>query len=435
MIKLEEYKARRQKIANIMPENSIAIIFAASEILRNGDATYKFRQSSDFYYLTGFNEPDAVLIINSGTEGETVLFNKPKNPLEEQWCGRRLGQDDAPEKLGVTRAYSIDSLAEQLNLLLSNKDAIYYDVSQNQNWDTHIFKSVTQLKNKARSGVSAPSTFCDIKPILSEMRLFKSEAEICLMRKAAAISVNAHKHAMKKVKSLQNESELESELLYQLNLHGCKSVAYEPIVASGNNACVLHYVENNQQLNPNDLILIDAGGEFENYAADITRVFPKNGKYTQEQKQIYDLVLKAQKAAIALVKPGCPWNTIQEKVVNVLTKGLIDLDILHGNATDLVEAEAYRPFYMHGAGHWLGLDVHDCGQYKVNGEWRNLEPGMVLTVEPGLYIMPGLENVDKRWWGIGVRIEDDILVTEDGYENLSADLMVDIAEIEAYMRG
>jgi Xaa-Pro aminopeptidase len=432
MITLEEYKARREKLAKMLPKNSIALIFAAPIILRNGDATFRFRQNSDFYYLTGFNEPNALLVIDTSDESKSILFNKPRNEAEEQWTGKLLGQDNAPSQLGVDIAYSIEEIDEHLSLLLLNKDAIYYDISQNENWNKHIFPNWLLSKNQNRHG-SVCESFQDLKPLISEMRLIKSKDEIALMKKASEISISAHMRAMQKAKTLSSESELESEILYELNRLGCRNVAYESIVASGNNACTLHYIENNQQLNSKELILIDAGGEYENYAADITRVFPKNGKFSEEQRQIYELVLKAQKAGINAIKPGCPWNEVQLIIVKILTEGLLELEILTGNIDDLIKNEAYKAFYMHGSGHWLGLDVHDCGRYKIDNVWRNLEEGMVLTVEPGLYIQEGSENVDKRWFGIGVRIEDDIVVTKDGYENLTGDLIKEVCDIEEYL--
>lgn len=433
MITKEEYMARRLKLAKLLPKNSTAIIFAASEVFRNNDATYRFRQNSDFYYLTGFNEPDAILIINSAPNEASILFNKPLNQLEEQWNGKRLGQIDACESLGVDAAYSLEEIETHLPVFLSNKNAVYYDINTNKNWDNYLLKTFKQLKNQGRNTACAPLSFYDIKPILSEMRLFKSPKEISLIKKAVEISISAHKRVIKNIKNLKSEAKVEAELLYELNRLGCRNVAYESIIASGNNACTLHYVENNQPLKPDTLILIDAGGEYENYAADITRVFPINGKFNPEQRQIYELVLKAQRAGISLIKPGCIWNDIQTNIIKILTEGLVELGILIGHPDNLIKEEAYKQFYMHGSGHWLGLDVHDCGVYKINNSWRELEAGMVLTVEPGLYISNKITNIDKKWLGIGVRIEDDILVTETGYENLSKDLMVDISDIEAYM--
>lgn len=435
MITQKEYQTRRRTLASRLPADSIAVIPASSELLRNGDAHYRFRQDSDFSYLTGFNEPDALLLISAGSEGESFLFNRPRDPAQEQWTGKRLGQEGACETLGITAAYSLASVDTRLPELLMGKHAIYYTVGRYPVWEKRILDAWQIVKGQARRGVAAPEAFCDLVPLLGEMRLFKSVAEITLMQRAAHISVAAHKRAMQACKEVTYEYQLEAELLYEFSRQGCRSVAYDSIVAGGANACVLHYTENDQVLQQGDLVLIDAGGEFESYAADITRTYPINGRFNPEQRAIYELVLRAQKAGIARVQPGCLWNEVQETIVKTLTTGLLELGILQGSVDQLIETNAYKPFYMHNSGHWLGMDVHDCGAYKINGKWRPLEPGMVLTVEPGLYISADTKGVDKRWWGIGVRIEDDIHVTENGHQNLSGELPVDIDDLEALIRG
>lgn len=434
MITQHEFQQRRNRLAQKMPRGAVAVIAAARDVLRNGDAHYRFRQASDFYYLTGFNEPDAMLLIVAGDKPESILFNRPRNPSEEQWTGRRLGQEAACQQLGMTAAFPIDSFAERLVDLLAGKSSVYYAIGRNRTLDEQILLACNVLKGQIRRGVKAPESLCDIEPLSSELRLFKSEGEINLMRRAASISVAAHKRAMRACRQLENEHQLEAELLYEFSRQGCRSVAYDPIVGAGENACILHYTDNNQPLKSGELVLIDAGGEYENYAADITRTFPVNGRFSDEQRAIYNLVLKAQKAGIALVKPGTPWPHIQETMVRILTEGLCELGILQGEVDALIAEGAYRPFYMHNSGHWLGLDVHDCGRYKIDDDWRLLAPGMVLTVEPGLYISANMPGVDPRWWNIGVRIEDDILVTETGYENLTGDLPVETSDIEALMR-
>ncbi len=434
MITPQEFKARRQMLAKQLPENSVALIPTATEVLRNGDVHYAFRQCSDFYYLTGFNEPEALLVIMGG-HGESILFNRPYNVHEEQWTGKRLGQENASTHLGVDAAYSIATLDEKLPEILADKQRIYYPMGRSHDWDKYVLRCWQTLKAQARRGVRAADAFYDLMPFLGEMRLIKSPAEIACMRRAAEISVAAHKRAMQAGRYARYEYELEAEIRYELIRHGSRHLAYESIVAGGNNACVLHYTANNQPLKLGDLVLIDAGGEFENYAADITRTFPVSGQFSPEQRLLYDLVLHSQKAGIACIKPGIKWNEIQRVIVKTLTQGLIDLGILKGHADDLIHAESYRPFYMHNSGHWLGLDVHDSGAYKIDGAWRDLTPGMVLTVEPGLYLDAACDEIDARWRGIGVRIEDDILVTEKGYENLTAGLPVESYEIEAYMRG
>ncbi|KTC91411.1 Xaa-Pro aminopeptidase [Fluoribacter dumoffii] len=434
MISQQEYQSRRNQLAHKLPQGSVALIPAAHEIIRNGDAHYRFRQDSNFYYLTGFNEPDALLVLIAGVENQSILFNRLRNPAEEQWTGKRLGQDGAVSELGMQAAFPISSVEEELPKLLNGKSAIYYAFACNPEIEKTITNTLKTLKNQVRRGVKAPDQLCDLGPILGEMRLFKSEAELELMRRAASISVKAHEQAMRRCKHLEHEYQLEAELIYEFSRHGCRSVAYDPIVGCGENACVLHYTENSKPLHRGSLVLIDAGGEYENYAADITRTFPINGAFSPEQRSIYELVLKAQKAGIAAVKPGLPWNKIQEIMVRILTEGLCSLGILNGDIEELIAKEAYKPFYMHNSGHWLGLDVHDSGLYKINGEWRALEPGMVLTVEPGLYISANIPGVEERWWGIGVRIEDDVAVTKTGHEVLTAALPVEIHEIEALMR-
>lgn len=434
MISQEEYESRRKILVQKLPKGSIAIIPAAHEILRNGDAHYRFRQDSNFYYLTGFNEPNALLVLSAEPEEQSILFNRPRNSTEEQWTGKRLGQEGAISELGMHEAFSIDLIDEELPKLLKDKTAVYYALGRNEAIEKTIMHALIMLKSQVRRGVKVPEQLCDLEPILGEMRLFKSNAELDLMRQAASISIKAHKQAMRRCKHLHYEYQLEAELIYEFSRHGCRSVAYDPIVGSGENACILHYTANNCPLKQGDLILIDAGGEYENYAADITRTFPINGTFSPEQKSIYELVLKAQKAGIAAVKPGTFWNEIQRIMVRILTEGLGALGILQGDVEELIAQEAYKSLYMHNSGHWLGLDVHDCGVYKINGEWRPLEPGMVLTVEPGLYISANIPGVDPRWWGIGVRIEDDVVVTKTGYEILTAALPVEISEIEALMR-
>lgn len=434
MIKQQEYYARRSHLAQLLPADSIAIIPAATEQLRNGDAHYRFRQDSNFYYLTGFEEPEAVLMISSGKNFQSILFNRPRNPEQEIWTGTRLGQEGAVSVLGMNAAYSIATFEEELPKLLAGKNAVYYMLGHNEALEHKIINAINTLKHQVRKGVKAPDTLCDVDAIISEQRLFKSDAEIDLMRRAAEISVAAHKRAIRQCKDGMNEYELEAELVYEFTRHGCRSVAYDPIVGGGDNACILHYTENNKPLRAGDLVLIDAGGEYHGYAADITRTFPVSGTYSKEQRAIYELVLKAQKAGIALIKPGLLWNEIQKKILEIITAGLCELGIIKGTVSELIAQEAYKPFYMHNSGHWLGLDVHDCGRYKIDNEWRPLEPGMVLTVEPGIYISPDAHNVDKCWRGIGVRIEDDVLVTNSGHEVLTAALPVEIDEIEALMR-
>lgn len=434
MIDKNEYKARRLELAKKLPKDSVALVFAANEKTRNGDVHYRFRQDSNFYYLTGFNEPEAILVIETASL-QSILFNKSKNPQAEIWNGKILGQHGACEELGFANAYPINEFKIHLPKILTNTKNVYYDFSQLENYTNYIYPTIIDLKKTNRSGTNSPTNLVDLAPEISEMRLIKSASEIELLKKAVNISIEAHKHVATSLKKSTSEADLEAEFLYKLHKLGCKNVAYESIVAVANNACTLHYIDNNQKLDRNSLILVDAGGEYANYAADITRVYPVNGRFNQEQRQIYELVLKAQRQAIALIRPGCLWNSLQETIIKTITEGLVELNILKGDLDELLAKKAYVDFYMHGSGHWLGLDVHDCGAYKINNNWRELKAGMVLTVEPGIYIREGQKAVEKRWQGIGIRIEDDILVTVDGYLNLSAELPVEIDAIEALCSG
>ena len=430
-----DYHARRQQLANQLSMNAIAVIPAASEQVRNGDAHYRFCQDSDFYYLTGFDEPDALLLITSGAQSESVLFNRPRVPAEEQWTGGRLGQDDAPTVLNVHAAFSMARLDERLPELLAGKQTVYYPLGRYPAHEQALWRAWQVMKGRGRRGMTAPTSFMDLAPVLGEMRLIKDDAELALMREAARLSIAGHQRAMRACRPGRFEYELEAEFLYEITRHGCRSTAYDSIVAGGARGCVLHYTANNQPLTSGELVLMDAGGEWGHYAADITRTFPVNGRFSEEQRLIYELVLRAQHAGIACVKPGARWDSIQLAVVQVLTRGLVELGLLRGDVDALIESHAYKLLYMHSSGHWLGLDVHDAGSYTVDGRWRELLPGMVLTVEPGLYIPEGAEGVDPRWWGIGVRIEDDIHVTKDGHENLTEALPVAVDALEDLLRG
>ncbi len=427
------YKARRQQLANLLPSGAIAIIPGAQEVIRNGDAHYRFCQDSDFYYLTGFEEPSAVLVVTSGRQSESILFNRERVPSEELWTGTRLGQEGARSVLKMDKAYPMEAFSVMLSELLLEKEAVYFPLTRFPMYEKILFDAWCKIKGQARQGKRAPESLKDIAPLIGEMRVFKDKEELLLMREAARISIAGHMRMMRQCRVLNIEYELEAEFLYEVMRQGCRGLAYDSIVASGENACVLHYTANNQALLRDQLVLIDAGGEYQHYAADITRTIPASGRYMGEQRAIYELVLQAQRAGIATIKPGVLWSHIQETMVAVLTEGLIHLKILQGARDTLIEQHAYQPFYMHSSGHWLGLDVHDVGAYKDQGAWRTLQPGMVLTVEPGLYLSSRAISKDTRWCGIGVRIEDDILVTENGYENLTAALPTDVNEIEDVM--
>ncbi len=434
MIDQKTFAARRQAVMQEMGEGSIAILSANEEILRNGDAYYRFRQDSDFYYLTGFDEPDAVAVLIPGrAEGEYVLFNRPRDKEHEIWTGRRAGQQGACDQYGANQAFSIDDIEQHMPGVLENKSTLYTPVGRHMKFDLKVRRWVKQVRDKIRSGINAPQNFASVEQLIHPLRLIKSADEIELMRKAAELSSHGHIRAMQKVKPGCFEYELEAELLHEFYLHGCRAPAYDSIVGTGANSCILHYCDNNAQVKDGDLVLIDAGGEYQMYAADITRTFPANGKFSEEQAAIYELVLSAQLAGLEKVKPGTVWIDIQTAIIRVITKGLVDLGILKGDVDDLIEQKTYRDFYMHNSGHWIGIDVHDVGRYKIDNQWRKLQAGMVITVEPGIYIGADNPKVDEKWWNIGVRIEDDVAVTDTGHDVLSGSLPKTLAEIESLM--
>jgi Xaa-Pro aminopeptidase len=435
-IELKEYQARRRELMNHMEENSIALISAAHSVLRNGDSDYRFRQSSDLYYLTGFNEPKSLLVLIPGRpQGEVLLFCQERDELKELWNGRLIGPEAAVKGLGVDDAFPISDLDDIVPGLLEGRDRVYYSMGKDELFDHQVMEWIRVVRGKVRAGIQSPSEFLVLDHLLHEMRLHKSNTEIDVMRHSGQIAVRAHERAMKACRVGMNECEIEAEILYEFYKNGCSGSAYTSIVAGGENGCILHYSENNMVLNDGDLLLIDAGCEYDNYASDITRTFPVNGRFTKEQKAIYNLVLKAQLAAIDAVKPGLHWDDPHNITVQVLTEGLVELGLLEGQVEELIARGAYREFYMHRAGHWLGIDVHDVGDYKIDGRWRELETGMVFTVEPGLYISPKNQKVDVRWRGIGVRIEDDVVVTKNGCEVLTAGLAKTVEEIEALMES
>jgi len=431
---MAECALRRKKLLSQLPPKSLVLLPSAKETIRSNDTHYPFRQSSDFYYLTGFNEPEALLVLISGEPHEYILFNRPRDVLKETWDGRRAGQEGAVSQYGADKSENIHTFEAQLPTLLSQCEKVYFPLGENLLFDELILRHFHQLRGKSRRGVAAPSGCEDLRPFLHEMRLFKSAFEIECMKKAAHISVKAQEAAMKKTKPGVKEYELQAELEYIFKKEGAASPAYSSIVGSGENTCILHYIENDKTLQAGELVLIDAGSEYENYASDITRTFPVNGVFSKEQKAIYELVLKAQTAVLDGLKPGIPFSFIQETVVKVLVEGLVELGLLKGNPETLIKEKAYEPFYMHQASHWLGLDTHDVGVYQKDGVSRLLAPGMVLTVEPGLYVSSG-SKVPSAWWNIGVRIEDDVLITETGCELLSKGLPRTVKEIEASMRG
>jgi Xaa-Pro aminopeptidase len=429
-----EFAARRKRLMEKMEPGSALILAAAPEFIRNQDAHYPYRQNSHFYYLTGFSEPQAVLVLIPGrSQGEYILFNRPRDPQQERWQGKRAGQEGARVTFLANEAHTIESFDRLLPELLDKCRAIYCLPGADLNFDKRVLTAVETLQHKTRKGTLAPEKFINIESLLGEMRLLKSPAEIALMRKAAEISAEAHCRAMRACRADMYEYELEAELLYEFTRKGSRSPAYTSIVGSGAHACTLHYTDNTALLQSGDLVLIDAACEYQLYAADITRTFPVNGRFTTEQRAIYEIVLAAQLAGIAEIRPGVAWSRIQEVILQVITKGLVTLGILKGSVEQLIADKAYLPFYMHNSGHWLGMDVHDVGHYQIDGEWRPLQAGMVLTVEPGIYISAQTKGVDEKWWNIGIRIEDDVLVTAKGSEVLSVDAPKTIPEIEALM--
>ena len=429
-----EFARRRKNLMGMMDKHTIAIIPGAREVTRSRDTEYPFRQNSDLFYLTGFEEPDAVLVLVPGRrQGQVVLFCRERDPDMELWNGYRLGPEGAVAYLGVDDAFPIDDLDEILPGLIEGTQRIYYSMGHDDVFDQRVMGWVNQIRKLVRTGAAPPADFTDLAFLLHEQRLIKSAAEVRVMRKAGEISAAAHVRAMQECQPGRYEYHLEAAIQHTFAEHGARFPAYNSIVGSGANACVLHYTENASKMRAGELVLIDAGCEYQGYAADITRTFPVSGQFSTEQHAIYDLVLEAQRAAIAKVRPGNTWNQPHDATVRVITRGLIKLGLLRGKERELIKAEAYRDFYMHRAGHWLGLDVHDVGEYRVDGRWRQLEPGMVLTIEPGIYIAADNTKVPKRWRGIGVRIEDDVVVTEQGCDVLTGDVPKRADEIEALM--
>jgi Xaa-Pro aminopeptidase len=433
MNKLQELTARRKKLLSKLGNGNAAILFSGNEKIRNGDVHFSFRQESDFYYLTGFEEPDAAALFLPGRkEGEFILFNKARDPVMERWLGPHAGQEGACNQYGADQAFDIKHMDEKMKELLPGRKVIYYHLGKSREWDQTVTQWVATLKGQHRRNTPSPTSLVDISSFTSRMRLIKSSYELEIIRKACEISANAHCKLMKSCRPGMHEYELAALFDYEIRTKGCRSTAYETIVGGGGNACILHYVANNDTLKPGDLVLIDAGAEYENYAADITRTFPVNGKFSPNQAVVYQLVLDAQQAVINSIKPGVHWNTLQEIAISNLTKGLIELGIVNEKLNEAIERKLYHDYYMHNIGHWLGLDVHDVGSYKSHDRSRILEEGMVLTVEPGLYLSPS-ENLDSKWWNIGIRIEDDILVTKKRSEVLTKNVPKAIHEIQTLM--
>jgi Xaa-Pro aminopeptidase len=428
-----EFERRRRQLMRMMGKGSIAILLAAPVRRRNRDTEYAYRQDSDFLYLTSFPEPESVAVLIPGrAHGEYVIFCRDRDPLRETWDGRRAGPDGAVKDYGADDAFPISDIDDILPGLLERCERVFYTMGVHPEFDTRLMGWVNELRAQAGRGRHTPQEFIALDHLLHDMRLYKSRAEISAMRKAARVAAGAHCRAMRIVQPGMREFEIEAEFLHEFRRHGYEP-SYLPIVGGGENACILHYTDNSAELTDGDLLLIDAGCEVEGYASDITRTFPVSGQFSAAQRAVYDVVLKAQQAAVKAVAPGRHWNEPHDAAVRAITRGLVKLGILKGRVPSLIKSEAYKRFFLHRTGHWLGLDVHDVGDYKVGEEWRVLEAGMVLTVEPGIYIPPGSKGVAKKWWGIGIRIEDDVLVTKEGHEVLSRAVPKDPDEIEALM--
>lgn len=411
----------------------IAVIPTAPTASRNGDVEYRYRPDSDFYYLTGFREPESVAVLIPGrSSGEFIIFCRERDPHKEMWDGERSGLEGVIKNYGADDAFPIDDLEDILPNLLENRSKIYCNLGRYPNFDNKLLTWIKEVKNRKRTGVSVPGELADLGCILHEFRLIKRPSEIKAMKKAAAISSEAHKRAMSRCKPGLHEYQIEAELEYVFRNRGAQYTAYPSIVAGGANACILHYIENSKKLRKGDLLLIDAGAELDCYCADITRTFPVSGRFTSAQRDLYEVVLDAQISAISKVGPGCSFIDPHLEAVRVISYGLKHLKLLRGSIDEIIEKEKYKKFFMHRTSHWLGLDVHDVGDYQIDNTWRLLEPGMVLTIEPGVYI-PSIKGIPKKWHNIGIRIEDDILVTRDGNEVLTQDVPKSADSIEALM--
>jgi Xaa-Pro aminopeptidase len=421
---------RRRRLAQAMGEG-VAVVPTAPERLRNRDTHFPYRFDSHFYYLTGFAEPEAVLVLTA--DHRSLLFCREKSEEREIWDGFRYGPEAARERFGFDEAYPIALLDEKLAELLENQPALLYPVGADPEWDARAMRWLNAVRAKARAGIAAPERVQDVRSLIDHMRLVKDAQELATMRRAARIAAAAHRRAMQTTRPARNEYEIEAELLYEFRRNGAQFPAYSPIVAGGANACVLHYVFNDAPLREGDLLLIDAGCELDGYASDITRTFPVSGRFSAAQREVYEIVLAAQSAAMDKVRPGTAWNEPHDAAVRVLAQGMLDLKLLSGALEEVLEKQTYKRFYMHRTGHWLGLDVHDAGEYKRAGQWRALEPGMALTVEPGLYIRAA-HDVPERLRNIGIRIEDDVVVTQGDCEVITAEAPKGVAEIEALMR-
>lgn len=429
----DEFARRRRQLMKMMGRGAIAILPAAAEKVRNADVLYHYRPDSDFHYVSGFGEPEAVAVLVPGrAAAEYVLFVRDRDPTRETWDGRRAGPEGATSQYGADDAFPITDIDDILPGLMEQCPRVYYTMGQHPEFDQRVIGWVNALK--ARSGASSPQEFIALDHLLHDMRLYKSRAEVGALRTSARIAVAAHERAMRFTQPGHKEYQVMAELLHEFHRNDA-DISYHPIVGGGANSCILHYHENSEELRDGDLLLIDAGCEYQFYASDITRTFPVNGRFTPEQRAVYEVVLQAQYAAIEQARPGNDWNQPHLAAVKVITQGLVKLGLLKGRVSTLIREGAYRQFFMHRTGHWLGMDVHDVGDYRVGGQWRTLEPGMALTVEPGIYIPAGSKGVPRRWWNIGVRIEDDVLITRDSNEVLTGALVKEADDIERLMQS
>jgi Xaa-Pro aminopeptidase len=433
VIKPAEFARRRRQLMRMAGPDAILVLPAAAERIRNNDSYYPYRQDSDFWYLTGFAEPDSVLVLLPGRRhGEALLFCRERDRERESWDGERVGPEGAIDRLGMDDAYPSSDLDDILPGLIEGRTRVYYHFGRDAEFDLKLIGWVNRVRAQIKQGAEPPHEFLELGHLLHDLRLFKSRDEQRVMRHAAQITVEAHVRAMRAARPGMHEYEIEAELLHSFRRRDAVA-AYEPIVGAGTNACVLHYRTNRARLEDNDLLLIDAGAEFQGYAADVTRTFPINGRFSAAQRAIYQVVLDAQLAAIHASRPGASWIAPHEAAVRVITEGLLRLGLLKGTLAQCLREQSYRRFYMHKTGHWIGLDVHDVGDYRVDGEYRMLEPGMAFTIEPGLYIAPGSKGVAAKWQGIGVRIEDDLVITAEGNEVLTGAAPKQIEAIEELM--
>jgi Xaa-Pro aminopeptidase len=433
VIKQKEYARRRRQLMQMAGDDSIIIVQAAPAKIRNNDVYFPYRQDSDFLYLTGFREHDAILVLVPGSgDGKSILFCRERDPDREMWDGRMIGLEAAVSEFGMTEAYDIKQVDSRLRDLLRDRERIYYDLGRSPLFDQRLIGWLNEFRGEKRKTFHAPEEIHALDHMLHDMRVYKSREELSVMRHAAKVTIQAHQLAMKICEPGINEADIQAGLLHTFTRHQCET-SYLPIVGGGANACVLHYIANNQELRDGDLLLIDAGAEYDGYASDITRTFPVNGKFSPEQKQLYEVVLAAQSAAIEKARAGNQWQDIHAAAIRVATEGMISLGILDGSLDEVIESKGYKQFYVHNTGHWLGLDVHDVGEYTIDGHSRELEPGMVLTIEPGIYIPPGEAGVKACWRGVGIRIEDNVAITQDAPRILTDGLAKTVEDIEAQM--